>query len=81
MMVSFRQRKQSTDMLLVNIKLFLIVQKIKPFSGRLLTNEIQFHSSEFQFHTNEIQFHANKIQFHTNKFQFRQKENSISPFM
>ena len=32
-----------------------------PFSGRFLTNEIQFHTNEIQFHTNEIQFHTNEI--------------------
>ena len=45
-----------------------------PFSGRFLTNEIQFHTNEIQFHTNEIQFQTNEIQFHTNEIQFHTNE-------
>ena len=45
-----------------------------PFSGRFLTNEIQFHTNEIQFHTNEIQLHTSEIQFHTSEIQFYTNE-------
>ena len=54
----------------VDIRNVCVKKSTIPFSGRFLTNEIQFHTNEIQFHTSEIQFHTSEIQFHTNEIQF-----------